>query len=1226
MSWSKEQLAAIQTYDKNILVAAAAGSGKTSVLVERIISRVLDETQDFSVDKVLVVTFTKAAAAEMRQRISNALEKKLVEQPHSQHLKRQQILLNNAAITTIDSFCQTIVKQNFHRLDLDPKFRVAVEGELTLLKYEVMENIFENKYANLREASEFALFIDHYGKQIGDEALYTMLFNIYTFSRSNPQPTEWLDGLAANFAIADEAAAWQSAWGMILRENALAELARCTTLINNSIELAQAALFTAYDKTLASDKGYINEFCAAMAQSWSAVDTCLAKNSFVRLARAPKDAEETLIAELKQNREQYKAIINELRERYFYADFSVLQAEFTAVRPVVAAIVSLVKEFANDYRAAKQARGIVDFNDLEHFCLSLLRDEEAGKFVPSAIATALQAKYQEVMIDEYQDTNGLQEAILQLIRRDSSANLFMVGDVKQSIYRFRLAEPELFNQKYQTYPMRGNLYRLIRLANNYRSRPAVIAAVNFVFSQVMTKSATELDYHGAELIANANYPVEQGKTFNEAVEMQLIDCAVDELSETDEPENIAGFALESELMARRIEQLMHEGYQVYDKDKGGYRPLMLRDIVILLRAVKGKSEVVLETLKRHNIPAYAELAAGYFAALEIQIMLALLAIIDNPHQDIELAAVLYSPIINLSTEELALVRLADDKVDLYDAVIRYSQDHTDKLATKLDDFTRKLIKWRELAMYKSVPDLIWQLFNDTGYYDYVGSMEGGLLRQANLRMLYDRAGEYEATNYRGLFRFLRFIEKMRAKETDLSVARTLSDSENVVRVMSIHKSKGLEFPVVFIADIGKQFNMQDKAALMLLHKKLGLGASITTGGTEPDSRLRYPGVIRNVIGKQLEKESKAEELRVLYVAMTRAREKLILIGSTKKLVLKAAGWCNTLTTKTVELPDEAILGAKSYLDWLGMAIVRHENGKVLREYSSYTGYVENPLWQDCAKWEIAITKASELKLADGFSDGDGSVLLNKIRQHELLASSADKPAVEEILNWQYHYQDAVDKPAKLSVTEMKRRFDNSSDLVSLATSISENQVSRERTFARPRFKQDANNINGSEYGTLMHNVMQHLDLSVAPNQLAIQQELNRLVMSEIILAEQLSQINRYSLISFLQSDLAERMRNASRLWRELPFSMMLPANEIYPDMKSPGEEIFVQGVIDVLFAEGNNLILLDYKTDKATTLDILKKRHTFQIDLYTRAVEKIYKQPITEKYLYLFSLGQYLKL
>ena len=1228
MGWSKEQLAAIYTYDKHILVAAAAGSGKTSVLVTRIIERIIDESQAFSVDKVLVVTFTKAAAAEMRQRISMALEKELAKKPHSLHLKRQQVLLNAASIMTIDAFCQSIVKQNFHQLDLDPKFRIANEAELVLLQYEIIEAIFEEKYAEIDSEPQFALLIDHYGKQHQDENLYEMILNLYKFSRSNPNPLAWLEALPTYFAIADETEARQSAWGKVLWAKLEEDLVYCKALVEASLSLAEAAEFTAYDKALAADKAYIDDLISAQRTSWQAIDACFARSTFIRLANAPKDADEEVKEELKNNRERYKGIINQLREKFFYADFEALQAEFALVLPVIESIVALVKEFGSKFAKAKQMRSFVDFYDLEHFCLALLSEERDGSLVPSAIAKALQDKYHEVMIDEYQDTNGLQEAILQMVQRDTAANVFMVGDVKQSIYRFRLAEPELFNQKYRTYPTLHDTYALIKLSNNYRSREEIIHAVNFIFAQVMSPEAMELDYRGAELIAEADYPACQGKSLAEPVELQLIDRsqseAVADVAEHD-VEEVGSFALESEWIAKRIESLMTENYQVYDKENGGYRPLMLRDIVILLRAVKGKSDVMLETLRNHNIPAYAELSAGYFAAMEVQIMLALLAIIDNPRQDIPLAAVLYSPIVQLTTEELARIRLADEKLELWEALLAYGKNHEDALAKKINGFCQKVADWRSLAAHRSVPELIWQLLNETGYYDYVGSMEGGLLRQANLRMLYDRAGEYEATNFRGLFRFLRFIEKMRAKETDLSVARTLSDSENVVRIMSIHKSKGLEFPVGFVADMGKQFNMRDKSQLILLHKKLGLGVSITNGGDTLEARMRYPGVIRNVIAQQMEQESKAEELRVLYVAMTRAREKLILVGAVRDLAKKMLKWCETIPTQTTALPTDTIQGAKTFLDWVAPSLLRHKSGQVLRDYCGYDGYVANPLWDIGDDWNIGITAANEIISENGQNSALEIAELAKIKARLPLEASPQKTAVEQILNWQYAYRDALDKPAKLSVTEMKRRFDegNQDNLGASLEGLA--QKKEQQPFLRPRFKQQATMPTGAEYGTLMHNVMQHLDLEAGSSRGEVEAQLKTMVSKELILAEQLPMINLSSLTSFFRSDLAERMRNSAKVRRELPFSIMMPAEEIYAGMQRSGESIFVQGVIDVLFDEGDTFILVDYKTDKADAEEVIKAHHTFQLNLYAKAIEMIYKKKVSEKYLYLFSMGKVIR-
>lgn len=1224
MAWSNEQLAAIETLDKNILVAAAAGSGKTSVLVERIIRRVLDSSRNFDVDRVLVVTFTNAAAAEMRQRISAALQRALAENPESAHLKRQLALLNAASITTIDAFCQSVVKQNFHLLGIRPNFRIAGEAELELLQYEAIENLFEVKY----QAKEpgFLNVIGHYGKQFSDDKLYEMLLDLYVFSRSHPEPDQWLNHVLDAYDVHTESRFRETAWGGFLRGKIEKELRRCLDLVKKSKDIAAAEQFLYYNQTLEQDELQIVALLDAFDISWETAAQAFEGCAFSRLASAPKDADPEVKDELKERRELYKSRILKLKDRFFSATFLGWTEELKQIAPIIRQITLLTREFAASYAAAKLERGIVDFYDLEHFCLRLLREKTEGGYRPSPVALALQEKYHEVMIDEVQDTNGLQEAILHLVRRNGAANLFLVGDVKQSIYRFRLAEPELFNEKYHTYPQLGSQYALIRLSNNYRSRKTVIDAVNFLFSQIMTPECAEIDYRGAELCAQAAYP-EAAHTLDGPVEVCLMDRAGTEKTaletgQSDEEES--AFAAEARWIASRIAALMEEGRSVFEN--GSYRPLQLRDIVILLRAVKGKSGILLEALRARGIAAYAELSSGYFAAMEIRTMLALLAVLDNPRQDIELAAVLHCPVVGLTAAELAEIRLADTEGDLWTALNAFINQQPSEnvyLNEKIAWFLKRFETWREVALRKSVPELIWQLYDETGYYDYVGAMEGGVLRQANLRMLYDRARDYEATNFRGLFRFLRFIEKMRAKETDLSIARTLSENEDVVRIMSIHKSKGLEFPVVFVADIGKGFNLQDQNRPLLLHKRFGVGAFITSDADSLMGQLRYPSLVRSAIAWKSELESKSEEMRVLYVALTRAKEKLILVGSVRNLAKRIVKWQMQLNSAQNQLPPECIEGAHCFLDWIVPALLYHRAGKVLYEYTASTPEFSGSLWDDPSRWQIEIVPAVSAAAEKPMESESSKLFLKKVEQLAPVAPTEYKACVEAVLKWHYPHQAAVDKPAKLSVTEMKRRFDN--EAPEFPVRSLEFAVKRNQSFLRPRFEQVRTALTAAEYGTVMHAVMQHLPLSLSAEKAAINGFIHSLVQREILLHEQAAQVHFNSIQRFLQSSLAERMRQSSCVRREMPFSILLPAHTFYPDLEDQGETLFVQGIVDVLFDEPDGLVLIDYKTDRAQPAEYAVSKHRYQLNLYAEAIEKIFRKKVKEQHLYLISTGKFVK-
>ena len=1239
MSWSKQQFAAIEARDTNLLLAAAAGSGKTSVLVERIICRILDERQPVDIDNMLVVTFTNAAAAEMRARIGNALSDALEQQPHSQHIERQLALLNSSAISTIHSFCQSIVRQNFHLLDLDPQFRVAGQAEITLMKTDVLEKLFEASYA--QGDADFLRLINHYGDDQSDESLYNLILGLYNFSRSHPWPDEWLAGLKDQFVLAEDAVIDDLPWSKLILGKIILELEQAVQLVDALCrETGKAGSIPEYAQTFAADRVVLDELLAAANHSWQCLTDAIAYCQFEKIAKTPKNTDESLKKYFQKMRQKVKDKVNDCKVNFFDRPPEELVEDMRLVAPLVETLGKTVIQFGQNFAQSKSERGLLDFNDLEHFCLKVLLDPEAGpgEVKPSAVALLLQEKFAEVMVDEYQDTNGVQETILRLVASAEKANLFLVGDVKQSIYRFRLAEPELFMEKYRQYPSRGAQYTRIDLSQNFRSRPGVLYAVNFLFVQLMAARVAELEYGEAEkLNPGPDYPAGQGLLLDEPVELCIIDRdeaqeqpetgSGDEVDAAEQPAaelaaeaELSGFELEARFIARRVSELMTAGYQVYDKDIKGYRKLAWRDIVILLRSVKGKANIVLDVLRQAGIPAYAELDAGYFREIEVQIMLSLLSIIDNPRQDIPLASVLRSPLVGFTTEELAEIRLCKQGEDLWSALIGYvdhqhDEEGNSKLQDKAQGFMEQFEQWRDRSRRTGVPELIWQIYRDTGYYEYVGGMPGGMLRQANLRALHDRARQYEVTNFRGLFRFLRFLERMQGNGSDLAVARALGESEDVVRIMSIHKSKGLEFPVVFVADLGKNINLQDSKALVLCHKTLGVGPYVTN----PELRFRYPTLARHGISHKLIMETKAEELRVLYVALTRAREKLILVGSVSKLAKKAAQWCQAADHSGLTLPDALIAGAKNYLDWLCPAVARHEDGITLRQYAECEHEPSIILAKDLSKWQVAIYKPSQL--IDVPEDLTETVpLLESIRKMEPIDGGEDFSWVDRTLGWQYEYAHVVGKPAKLSVTEIKRRFD-----------MLEDEESRplfdKKTIAlRPRFIQQSAGLSGAERGTLMHSIMQHIDLQGNLQIEGIKTQLAHMVTKEMILPEHADQVDISGIVAFFQSSLGQRLCRSGKVHRELPFSLMLPAERFDDEMTGSGEDVFIQGVIDALFVEGDGLVLLDYKTDWVKESAELAERYAVQLNLYAEAVERIYKQPVNEKYLYVFSTKEAVRL
>jgi len=1238
MAWSEKQVEAIEVRGKNILVAAAAGSGKTSVLVERIICRVLDEKSPVDIDKMLVVTFTNAAAAEMRARIGTALSEALKKNPHSQHIERQLALLNSSAISTIHSFCQNIIRQNFHLLDLDPQFRVASQTEINLMKADVLEGLFEGKYAEGDE--EFLELVEHYGDEQSDDSLYNLILGLYDFSRSHPWPDQWLTDLKEAFLLSPGIEIDDLPWSELIRGKVVLELEQGKQLLEGlEREACMPENIPEYAATFAADIVLLDEILASAHHSWQRLADMMVCYKFETIAKAPKGTAEGTKKYFQKARQKVKDKVNDCKVNYFDRPAVELLTDMKLIGPLVETLGKIIIAFGEGFAKAKSEKGMLDFNDLEHFCLKILLDSQAkaGDVKPSPVALLLQERFAEVMVDEYQDTNGVQETILSLVASKEKANLFLVGDVKQSIYRFRLAEPELFMEKYRQYPAKGEEYTRIDLSQNFRSRAGVLHGVNFLFSQLMTPRVAELEYGEAErLNPGPDYPEEAGNILDGPIELCLIDRDDSEdLVENGQGEEgegkeemavelaaegeLSGFELEARLMVKKISELMLGEYRVFDKSLKEYRPLAWRDIVILLRSVKGKANIVLDVLRQAGIPAYAELDAGYFREIEVQIMLSLLSVIDNPRQDIALAAVLRSPLAGFSAEELVAIRLEKQGDDLWSALTTYrmndQQGQAENLRVKVVDFISKFDQWRNDSRRKGVPELIWQIYRDTGYYDYVGGMTGGMLRQANLRALLDRARQYEATNFRGLFRFLRFIERMQDKGSDLAVARALGESEDVVRIMSIHKSKGLEFPVVFVADLGKNINLQDSKALVLCHKTLGVGPYVTN----PELRFRYPTLARHGISHKLTMETKAEELRILYVALTRAREKLILVGSVAKLQKKAMQWCQVTDRPRVALPDALIAGAKNYLDWLCPAVARHEGGEELRQYAQCEAAGHPAFDRDLSKWQVKIYSPNQLKMEEE-AEGENPLLLEKIRNLEEVDGGEDFPWVTKTLGWQYGYENVVGKPGKLSVTEIKRRFSE------LAEDHGQELFIKKSIALRPRFIQQSTGLTGAERGTLMHSVMQHIDFQGDLQIEGIKAQIENMVMQEIILPEHAELVDVAGIVAFFQSDLGERVCRSRKVRRELPFSLMLPAERFDMQMVGTGEGVFIQGVIDVLFDEGDGLILLDYKTDWVQDSQELVQRYEIQLDLYGEAIQRIFKRPVKEKYLYVFSTQEAIRL
>lgn len=1231
VNWTKEQEEAIYTEGSDILVAAAAGSGKTAVLVERIIQKLLKKTNPVDIDSLLVVTFTNAAAQEMMNRVGLALEKALADDPTSIHLKKQLSLLQRASISTLHSFCLDIVRQYAYMLDIDPGFRIADDMETDLMQQEILDDLFEEWYGGEGINQErFFSVVDRFSSDRNDADVEDLLLTVYTFAIQNPWPEYWLDQLSNVYDIPEEWTEADLPWLGIMKQEVQNQFLAIEQEMSMAMNIARETDGPVqYIDTIDADLSMLMK-AMKLLDSWEELQAFMEKSKFKTLSSKKQDVDEMKKEKVKALRNSYKKRWNEMKQDWFSRNLAGHVKDMRELAPVIQQLAELVKIFKNRFTQKKKETAVVDFSDLEHYCLQLLMAEGSTPkhIVPSNVAKNLQAQYSELLVDEYQDTNLVQETILTLIRNQIGAgNMFMVGDVKQSIYRFRHAEPTLFIQKYKRFSDADHPGKRIDLARNFRSREHVLHGANYIFRQILDEQLGEINYDKeAELIyGNNSYDDLPFSTPNP--ELLIIDREHPEEKEnnSNQEENYLDLEkaqLEARAYARKIKEWIGhkdgKAIQVVDKETGTQRDVNYRDIVILLRSMTW-APIIADELKQQGIPVYAELSTGYFEAIEIKVMLSLLKIIDNPRQDIALASVLRSPIVGLDENELAAIRLAGKRLSFYDALKQFTKQSTGIAVNKANRFLEQLNRFRLAARQGALSELIWQIYSETGYYDFVGGMPGGRQRQANLRALYDRARGYESTSFRGLFRFLRFIERMEERGDDLGAARALSEQEDVVRIMTIHKSKGLEFPIVILGAMDKQFNMQDLRQRYLLHKDLGFASKYI----DPVKRITYPTLFYHALQKEKQRELLAEEMRVLYVALTRAKEKLVMVGNVSSFEKKQEKWQQMIDYPEWVLPAHFRMEAKTYLDWVGPALVRHECTGKLRT-GGLTDAILNDIRLDPSNWDISIIHGSELaNLKDSTVDLDLQLKDHidawepvEVDDHHLDQLVANR------LTFQYNYQDAVRSRAKQSVTEIKRqqqiKDEYSSDQLV--------QPYRAPIVKRPAFMQKKKTLSPVEKGTAMHTVMQHLPFDQQMGTFEIKEFIEMLVDKEILRKQEAEVVDVAAIGEFLNTDIATLMKNTASVRREVPFSLTLPASQVYAAWTSKEEEqVLIQGIVDCLIQEEDGWIILDYKTDTIMeevtdrTIEKLIQRYHVQVNLYRHAVEQIWKQPVKAAYLYFFS-------
>lgn len=1226
-TWTDEQWKAIWATGQDILVSAAAGSGKTAVLVNRMIEKVIAKENPIDVDELLVVTFTNASAAEMRHRLADALEKEIAKEPHNAHLRKQLSLVNKAQISTLHSFCLSIVRQYAYLLDIDPGFRIASEGEISLLRDDVLKEVLEEAYSaeDENKVNRIYRLVDSFTSDRDDQDIEVLIDQLYDTARVHPEPKKWLHSLVEQYQIPND-----------VTVDELPFIEHLKNAIEFQLEEARSHLLTVrkyalmpdgpapYGETVELDLALIQEASRRIRASWKEAYEFFSTLKWSTLARVAKDScDEELKKKAQDKRNKAKDIVNKIQDTYFARKPERLIEEIRLMAPTIETLVELTLQFGEKFKQAKLEKAIVDFSDLEHYALEILTIEEDGKIKPSPVAIEFQQRFKEVLVDEYQDTNMLQETILQLVKSgdESNGNLFMVGDVKQSIYRFRLAEPMLFLNKYLTFEEEPKSSGLkIDLNANFRSRKEVLYGTNYIFEQVMGEKVGEIKYdEKAALKPSAPYddvevPVELAIIYEEQTdtstdnEEEDIDLIIQEEMKKSQQE--------ARYIIQRIREMMDAGATVYDtkqKDPGKrMRPMRYSDIVILMRSMTWSNDII-EEFKAANIPLYAESSKGYFEALEVMIMINLLKVIDNPYQDIPLASVLRAPFVGLTENEMALIRLTEKQSTFYEAVkIFVEKEHSGlEIGTqaKLEKFLKQLDNWRDLARRGSLSDLIWQIYLDTNYYEMVGAMSNGKQRQANLRALHDRALSFEKSSFRGLFRFLRFIDRMKSRGDDLGIAKSIGEKDDVVRLVTIHSSKGLEYPVVFVAGLGSNFNLMDFNKPYLFDQEYGLAVK----AIDPDNRIMYTSLPFLAMKEKKKLEMKAEEMRILYVAMTRAKEKLVLVGSVKDWEKTKQTWCEVQSLAQDEmLPDYVRARARNYLDWIGPAISRHASFKDFSD-TDYTP-IQHP-----STWQVSvISNDSFMKKQEKMEE----------TENELERKEVDDSLLQELerrFTHIYPFERATKKKSKTSVSEMKRIENLQQEDESEYFGIY--YKNRKKSFVkRPIFMQEKQ-LTATEIGTAMHTVMQHVPQQGFINTEEAQRFLETLVEKQLITEEEMKAIQIEQLLHFFATPIGKRFSNAKKLYREVPFTLSVSDAE--------GDSQMIQGIVDCLMQDyDGKWVLLDYKTDKIlpffeeeeALIVEMSKRYSVQIRLYAEAVEKILQIKVDEKVLYLFEAGKEIQL
>ena len=1182
MNWTNEQKNAIEKKDSNILVAAAAGSGKTAVLVERIIQKILIDKVD--IDKILVVTFTNAAASEMREKILDALYKKIDENPNDLNLQKQIVLLKKASICTIHSFCLNIIKNNFFQIDLSSNFRIASEEEIELLKQDCLEDLFE-KYYEL-EAEGFNNLLDIYTGYKDDIKLKELILKIYNFIQSMPFPKDWLEENIEKFNENLNLDFSESIWGKIILEEVFENLSSSIAILEEAKRKLSSDLeLEKYLNIISNDLNALKQIKYSKNASWDEILNLIENLGFDRW---PTDKKITNIEkdEAKKLRDNAKKKIDEIKSKILIFNSKEALEDINKMYPIFNNLKKLIFEFDLEFKKLKKDKNIIDFNDIEHYALDILVQKIDGKYLPTEVALRYKEKFQEIAIDEYQDSNQVQEYILSIV--SNGKNMFMVGDVKQSIYKFRQACPQLFLDKYNKFGLeeKNDFGLKIPLFKNFRSRQNVINIVNSVFEMIMSDSLGDNVNYTEDEFLNIGAEFEK---LDEKSEICIIDLKKDEIQEeqiNEELEMLEKEQIEARFVANKIKNLIDSKAQVTDKKTRKLRPIEYKDIVILLRSTSNLAPIYEMELMENGIPVYSESSSKYLDTIEIQTMINMLKVIDNPINDISLVSLLRGPIYCFTDNEILKIRMGNMSKSFYSNILeaKENKELSTQLLQKVEEFKKDLEEYRNCSKYLSISELVWKIYIKTGFFEYVQFMPNGALRKANLRMFFERTKEFENTSFRGLYNFIKYIENLKNNNKDLTAAKVIGENENVVRIMSIHKSKGLEFPYVFVSSTNKKINLKDLNDTVLLHEQIGFGPEYI----DIKRKIQYSTTAKIAMQLKIKEESIAEEMRILYVALTRAKDKLIITSCIKNYEKDLNKKLEDLKIYNQDKINKTILKKYiTYFDWIHLVYLKN---KKLKE-------------------EL------DLKL---YSVDDINKTSNNNQKYEIpkLNIDVDIEKMEQILDWKYNYEKSTLIPLKTSVSKLKQ---NNQDVEEL---FKEKIIGLNKVL--PDFKNDKN-ISASQIGTIMHNILQYIDFNKDYTFDSLTEFINDLILANKFSKEEAKYINKKKILNFLNSNIGLQIKKSKQVYKETPFCTKVDAKKFFDAYDK--DYVLVQGIIDLYFIDENGkIILVDYKTDYEFDEEVLKQKYKMQLEIYAEALKNKFKCKVEKKYIYSLFLDRQIEI